>query len=326
MDNKQNIAPSRASSGASSGARSSARSGGVLHVNVRHTSHFTVVGNHLAQHQELSLVAIGLAVHIQSLPDGAKIGIKFLVERFPESEYRIAEALRELEAKGYLKRTRERLASGRVITRSTSYNQPCDIAAHLPPAPVPVPAPAPVPVPAPAPAPAPAPVEVPAPAPAPVLVAAPAPALAPVPVPIAVPAPRRQDPTPDLHRRASAILLGLRREAPVLVLSESDVRSLTPAVAAWLERDAAPASIALALTTDLPVPLKYPAKLLAHRLSALLPAAVPPAPVAPPPVPLQNCDDCDRAFRAPEPGRCGECLAELSVTAQNLSQPRTLSP
>lgn len=304
MDNKQNIAPSRtssdASSSASSGTRSSARSGGVLHVNVRHTSHFTVVGNHLAQHQELSLVAIGLAVHIQSLPDGAKIGIKFLVERFPESEYRIAEALRELEAKGYLKRTRERLASGRVITRSTSYNQPCDVAADPPPAaPVRLPAPAPVPAP------------VAAPAAAPVAAPAPAPALAPVPVPV----PRRQDPTPDLHRRASAILLGLRREAPVLVLSESDVRSLTPAVAAWLERDAAPASIALALTTDLPVPLKYPAKLLAHRLSALLPAAVPPAPVAPPPVPLQNCDDCDRAFRAPEPGRCGECLAELSVTA-----------
>ncbi|MGN5631904.1 helix-turn-helix domain-containing protein [Streptomyces sp. AC154] len=294
MDNPQNIAPSRASSG----TRSSARSGGVLHVNVRHTSHFTVVGNHLAQHQELSLVAIGLAVHIQSLPDGAKIGIKFLVERFPESEYRIAEALRELEAKGYLKRTRERLASGRVITRSTSYNQPCEVAADPPPVPVPVPVPA---------APAAAPVE----AAAPVLVAAPAPALAPV------PDPRRQEPTPDpdLHRRASAILLGLRREAPVLVLSENDIRSLAPAVAAWLERDAAPASITLALTTDLPVPLKYPAKLLAHRLSALLPAAVPPAPFTPPPVPLQNCDDCDRAFRAPEPGRCRECLAELPVSA-----------
>lgn len=181
MDNQQNIAPSRASSGISSGARSSARSGGVLHVNVRHTSHFTVVGNHLAQHQELSLVAIGLAVHIQSLPDGAKIGIKFLVERFPESEYRIAEALRELETKGYLKRTRERLASGRVITRSTSYNQPCDVAADLPPAPVLVPVPAA----------AAAPVE--APAPAPVLVAAPAPA--PVPVPVSVPAPGGRNPT-----------------------------------------------------------------------------------------------------------------------------------
>ncbi|MPY46495.1 helix-turn-helix domain-containing protein, partial [Streptomyces phyllanthi] len=23
--------------------------------------------------------------------------------------------------------------------------------------------------------------------------------------------------------------------------------------------------------------------------------------------PLQNCDGCDRAFRAPEPGRCRDC-------------------
>ncbi|MEU8697302.1 helix-turn-helix domain-containing protein [Streptomyces sp. NPDC048680] len=288
MDNQQIIAPSRASSGAWSGTSSSARSGGVLHVNVRHTSHFTVVGNHLAQHQDLSLVAIGLATHIQSLPAGAKVGIKFLVERFPESEARIAGALRELEENGYLRRDRERLSSGLVITRTTSYNQPCTQAVD-PPAPAPalvravVPAPAMVRVPVASPAPAPT----------------PAPAL-----------PRPQTLIPDVHRTASAILLGLRREAPVLVLSENDVRSLTPAVATWLERDAAPATIAQALTTDLPVPLKYPAKLLAHRLSTLLPAAVPPAPLSPPPVPLQNCDACDRAFRAPEPGRCGECVAE----------------
>ncbi|MCX0244198.1 helix-turn-helix domain-containing protein, partial [Streptomyces drozdowiczii] len=33
-----------------------------------------------------------------------------------------------------------------------------------------------------------------------------------------------------------------------------------------------------------------------------------PAPSAPPAViPLQNCDDCNRAFRAPEPGQCRDC-------------------
>lgn len=42
---------------------------GVIHVNTRHTSGFTVIGNHLAQHDALSLLAIGLAVHIESLPD-----------------------------------------------------------------------------------------------------------------------------------------------------------------------------------------------------------------------------------------------------------------
>ncbi|MCZ9339545.1 helix-turn-helix domain-containing protein, partial [Streptomyces sp. TRM76130] len=41
---------------------------GVIHENTRHTTHFVVIGNHLAQHTELSGLAIGVAVHIQSLP------------------------------------------------------------------------------------------------------------------------------------------------------------------------------------------------------------------------------------------------------------------
>ncbi|SCK49694.1 hypothetical protein B046DRAFT_05255 [Streptomyces sp. LamerLS-316] len=45
---------------------------GVIHSNVRHTAGFTVIGNHLAQHRGLSLVAIGLAAHIQSLPEGGE--------------------------------------------------------------------------------------------------------------------------------------------------------------------------------------------------------------------------------------------------------------
>ncbi|WP_354380396.1 helix-turn-helix domain-containing protein [Streptomyces sp. PvR034] len=91
---------------------------------MRHTSRFVVVGNHLAQHCALSLVAIGLATHIQSLPAGTRVGIKRLAERFPEGEVRIASAMRELETYGYLKRVRVRLATGQVITRTVSYNQP----------------------------------------------------------------------------------------------------------------------------------------------------------------------------------------------------------
>ena len=36
--------------------------GGLTHDNTRHTTRFTVIGNHLAQHPELSLLAIGLGV------------------------------------------------------------------------------------------------------------------------------------------------------------------------------------------------------------------------------------------------------------------------
>jgi len=82
---------------------------GVTHINVRHTTRYTVIGNHLAQHRELSLTAIGLAAHIQSLPAEARVDINTLAARFPEGETRIAAALRELEAHGYLSRTRERL-------------------------------------------------------------------------------------------------------------------------------------------------------------------------------------------------------------------------
>lgn len=97
---------------------------GLTHDNARHTTRFTVIGNHLAQHPELSLLAIGLSVHIQSLPAGSRIDIKSLAARFPEGTARIAAALRELEAHGYLRRTRERVPDGRIITRPTSCNQP----------------------------------------------------------------------------------------------------------------------------------------------------------------------------------------------------------
>src|SRR5262249_50730017 len=100
------------------------RTSGVTHDNTRHTARFTVIGNHLAQHAELSLLAIGLAVHIQSLRAGTPVDIKTLTGRFPEGATRIAAALNELETHGYLRRHRERTPTGRIITRTTSCNQP----------------------------------------------------------------------------------------------------------------------------------------------------------------------------------------------------------
>ncbi|WP_329338002.1 helix-turn-helix domain-containing protein [Streptomyces sp. NBC_00663] len=116
MTDQQPSAPARAKSGRFTR--------GVEHVNEPHTDNFVVVGNHLAQHPELSLMAIGLAVHIQSLPAGASVGIKVLAGKFPEGEIRIAAALRELEEHGYLARPKERLHSGRYVTRTLSYNKP----------------------------------------------------------------------------------------------------------------------------------------------------------------------------------------------------------
>ncbi|MGW1292935.1 hypothetical protein [Streptomyces sp. NPDC002533] len=297
---------------------------GVIHITIPHTERFTIVGNHLAQHPDLSCTAVGIAVRIQSLPQGTEVGIKALAARCKEGEKRIAAALRELEAHGYLQRIRHRLPGKKVITRTVFCSQPAALlhprprpAAEARPrpaaaTPVPEQAPAPVPVPPAAPPPPEVPEAPPVPPPPP-----PAPH---VPPPTAPKAPRRPLPqprelTPELDRAATTFLSDLHRHAPQFTLSEDDVRRLVPGVAAWLERAARPDSIRRALTDDPPHPLKHPAKLLAHRLTELLPPAPPgvddlAALAARPRVtvtPFQTCDDCDRAFRSPTPGHCRDC-------------------
>ncbi|MFD8443853.1 hypothetical protein ACFV11_14830 [Streptomyces globisporus] len=339
MDTQQNTALTRALAEVPGPLPTS----GVIHITFPHTDRFTVVGNHLAQHPDLSCTAVGIAVRIQSLPQGAKVGIKALAARCKEGEKRIAAALRELEAHGYLRRVRERLSSGRVITRTVFCNQPAALlhprrpAAEAPaPAPMQVPAPVPEPTPVPMQEPAPVPVRIPTAAPpAPeVPMAQPAPS-APlfvprVPPPTAPKAPRRplpqpSDLTPELDRAATALLSDLHRHASQFFLSEDDVRRLVPGVAAWLERAARPDSIRRALTDDPPQPLKHPAKLLAHRLTELLPPAPPGVDALaaldrPRPrftvTPFQTCEDCDRAFRSPDPGHCRDCREARAASAQ----------
>lgn len=275
--------------------RAHTRSGGVIHDNARHTTRFTVIGNHLAQHSELSLLAIGLAVHIQSLPGGALIDIRTLTARFPEGKARIAAALRELESHGYLRRTCERTSSGRVVTRTVSCNQPGRSDATDGPAPKPR-------------------------RPARREGEPPRRALPAVPQPAY--------PAPDLLRSAVEVLAGIRRGDPRLLLSVTDVEHLAPGVAAWLERDLPPSAVRHALTADLPSePLHRPAAVLAHRLAAQLPP-MPPFSVREAPAdlvrhPLQNCDVCDHAFRADEPGRCRDCrrLRQPATTTHPASRP-----
>ncbi|WP_405437406.1 hypothetical protein [Streptomyces anulatus] len=306
MDTQQVSAPSRAPSA------------GVVHINIRLTDGYSIISNRLSQHRDMSLLAIGLGTHIQSLPAGRRIGVKALAAIFPESEARIAAALRELEHHGFLRRIRERVQGGRVATRTESYNHPEAAARRAIPQLVRVPEPKPGPVPVPVPAPVPVQASVPVPASEPVVVREPAPAppapapdpaprlvpsaAAPKPPPPPLPFPRR--PSAPLFDEAARLLAGLHVSAPLFALSEVDVQRLTPGVAAWLERGVRPDAVRVALTDDPPVPLRHPAKLVRHRLVALLP---PPVPAAVPVVPLQNCDDCDRAFRSPVPGCCGEC-------------------
>ncbi|CAL9540601.1 hypothetical protein SUDANB60_04214 [Streptomyces sp. enrichment culture] len=264
------------------------RPGGLQHDNTRHTTRFVVIGNHLAQHPELSLLAIGLGTHLQSLPKGAPADIKTLAARFPEGATRIAAALRELEAHGYLRRERVRTSSGRIVTRTISCNQPAAVRQRTeqpcrestPSAPREKPARKALP---------------------------------------AVPRPAYSG--PGLLQAATDLLADLRRHDSRLLLSADDTAHLAPGVAAWLEREVTPAAVRRALTADLPPEgLRRPAALLAHRLASQLP---PPAPfrartTAPPPVrhPLRNCDGCDRAFRAPTPTtHCRDCRTDLQEAA-----------
>ncbi|MFE7334738.1 hypothetical protein [Streptomyces griseus] len=348
MDTQQNTALTRALAEVPGPLPTS----GVIHIAIPHTDRFTVVGNHLAQHPDLSCTAVGIAVRIQSLPQGTEVSIKALAARCKEGQKRIAAALRELEAHGYLERFRDRLPGKKVITRTVFCNQPAALvhprrpaaevrprlAAPVPvrvPAAAPVRAPAPAPVlapaaaPAQAPAPEAAPVAPPVPLPPPVPETAPTPtSVPPSPAPLFVPRvppptapkasrrplPRPSELTPERERAATALLSDLHRHAPRFTLSEDDVHRLVPGVAAWLERAARPDTIRRALTDDPPHPLKHPAKLLAHRLTVLLPPAPPGiddlAALARPRVtvtPFQTCDDCDRAFRSPTPGHCRDC-------------------
>ncbi|MET9105449.1 helix-turn-helix domain-containing protein [Streptomyces zhihengii] len=327
MDTEQISAPSRSQYR----VRRRVTAFGVIHVNAIHTNRFTIVGNHLAQHGALSLTAIGLAVHIQSLPDGAKVGIKVLADRFPESEARIAAALRELEAHSYLARTVERLPGGRVVTRTVLYNHPDAAAGSVPPAPEPPAEPERTPVPAEPPADAPEPpreaAPPPQPAPPPVPQRAPEPELErapereaeperePAPAPLRPPLPQPLAPAPEIHRTAADLLAGLRRDDPRLILGETDVRRLAPAVAAWLERGITPEAARHTLTGGLPHPLRRPAALLAHRLTVHLPPRLPDLP--PPEVvhPMHDCTGtCERVIRAAEPGPCRDCRLAAEAT------------
>ncbi|WP_432161765.1 helix-turn-helix domain-containing protein [Streptomyces tendae] len=284
MDTQDPSAPPRAQSApADNPTRTRRHGGGITHDNTRHTTRFVVIGNHLVQHKELSLLAIGLSCHLQSLPAGAGADIKSLAARFPEGPTRIAAALRELEAHGYLRRERHRTQTGRIVTRTVSCNQPhasrrrepadtgCPPAKRTPP-----------------------------PQRRTVQKALPA-------------VPQPSSTAPALLQTAVDLLATLRRHDPRLLLSATDTAHLAPGVAAWLERDVAPTAVRHALITDLPdEPLRRPAALLAHRLAAQLPPPPPfratPAGPPPPRYEVRNCDGCDRGFRAPETeDRCRDC-------------------
>ncbi|MFJ5552670.1 hypothetical protein [Streptomyces sp. NPDC093225] len=292
---------------------------GVIHRSHRHESRFTVVGNHLAQHPDLSGLAVGVALYIQSVPDGTDVSVKALTRRYREGEIAIRRALNELVAAGYLERRRVPLGAGRFATRTIYYEKPgCGDAAEqaVPPSARPAPT---------APAPPPPRPERPAPAePAPPAVAEPPAAVEPPepppPTP-AAPGPARVPAAPDgppVTGPAAEVLARLRVADPRLLLSVRDVNRLAPAVDDWLARDATPEQVIRTLTANLPpasTPIHHPPRFLEYRLTALLPPPLPAAAPPPPrPAPLRSCEDCEKAFRTHDPKpRCADCTAKAAA-------------
>ncbi|MFI2910156.1 hypothetical protein ACG2OD_18145 [Streptomyces sp. PDY-4] len=263
-------------------AAAGAPTSGVIHVRTRLTADFTVVSNALAQRRG-SAVTIGVAVYVQSLPSGTPVTIAALCAHFTEGEILISRALRELEAAGYLERRRERLPSGQIRTRTYFYDVPCG--------------------------------DRPRPARRPSRDQPVAPA---VPEAAEEPQPSLSHTDDDTHAdadadpRALAVLAALQRVDPRLLLTVREAARLAPAVSRWLAAGLHTVQIVKLLTEGLPDHfLTRPAGLLAYRLREAPLPAPPSAPASrgetPTVHPFQTCDSCDRAFRAPAPGRCRGC-------------------
>lgn len=295
---------------------------GAIHVRTRLSGNFTILANRLAQRQG-SAVTVGVALYINSMPDGTPVTIEALQKHFTEGETVISRALRELEADGWLERRLFRGSDGRLRTRTLIYALPeladpdgasetaqpepsrLETATSLPSPRTEQPEPGPAATAAPQADPG----ERPEPSPAPVPSAEPAPQPEPGAETPALPDP---GPSAPASPHACAILTELGAVDPRLTLSRREVDRLAPGVDAWLASGVRPARITGTLTADLPVGFRSrPAAVLAWRLAELRPAPSPePAPPAAPVAPLRNCPGCDRAHRSHTPGLCPFCAHE----------------
>ncbi|MFE7842724.1 hypothetical protein ACFU53_43680 [Streptomyces sp. NPDC057474] len=303
MADPQSNAPLRADAGAPTS--------GVIHVRTRLTADFTVISNTLAQRRG-SAVTVGVAAYISSLPTGTLVSITALCEHFDEGEILISRALRELEEAGYLERRRERTPTGQVRTRTYFYDVPGG-------------------EPDPDPDGSPRPPKLRRPRKQPAATSAPASGAVPDTVETLVPAEEAAEPEAkteaeapvplaDADPRAIAVLAGLRRVDPRLVLSEREAARLAPAVTRWLGAGLLPTQITDHLTARLPMDLLVrPVGILAYRLreTPLTAPATgsPETPERPAVLRMRNCDGCDRGFRSAGHSHCRACRTRDQLPA-----------
>jgi len=85
---------------------------------------FTVIQNRIIEDRTLSYKARGLLVFILSKPDHWRTNITHLAGQSPEGYYSVQTGMRELEAAGYITRTKKQNGAGQWSTVTTVYDTP----------------------------------------------------------------------------------------------------------------------------------------------------------------------------------------------------------
>lgn len=81
----------------------------------RHAGNFTQIPNSLIRNDHLSLKALGVIVHLLSLPPGYRISLEGLCAVRKEGETAMRTAIKQLESLNYMRIVRDRSASGQFI-------------------------------------------------------------------------------------------------------------------------------------------------------------------------------------------------------------------
>ncbi|MFJ8699503.1 hypothetical protein [Streptomyces ardesiacus] len=266
----------------------------------KHTSGYTIVPNAVLQHRRLSLTARGLLSLLLSQPNNTPATVKELTEDVAEGQKRVTNAMKELQAAGYVVCTRVQNERGHWSTHVTVFD--VAQAAAEPEAETPK-------------------------------VGRPKRRLAGInpfgektlgknpPVSPeaatevadseATEGDRGEDAPQQSQEmgRAAALLGRLSTAEPSLALSPGDILKLAPVAAQWLERGVSELQLRNELTEGLPAKIKSPRRLLADRLTRKMP-----------PVPVKaermaECGECGRFLpRGQKAGICTQCTGVAPAT------------
>jgi hypothetical protein len=258
-----------------------------------------VIPNGTARDHGISFTARGILAYVLSLTDGRSVSIKGLAAESSEGQRRIAAALRELEAAGYLTRSRVRGANGRVTSRVVWSDLREVPAAGAEPQVAPD-------------------------------LAYPGPGdsgLNPLggkdktspPTPLTV---VTSESAPEGREggemtRSQTFLASLGQADPKLHLGQGDIRELSPLVDQWFGLGADERLVRVTLTAGLPGQISHPAGLLRKRLVEKMPTVPLAAPVRPAQSLGHECPECQRPTASV--GLCKPCAETPAAPAATVS-------